>query len=580
MAIEATGFLTSYVLATPSWRRAGVHVESAPSFDAYDWDGHTSALGTPPLALGELDPEDPERIIARRELDGSQSPGSVGTSVWFEDVHTLPRLLDLGLVVSTQQIAVEVHNAYRRVAQSFTAWTNNAGAGVDLLGETFPTVFGPLEGSGVDLTVEVRTEGDPIVDSTLLFVWGATGTNVVSIRFTRVLPLALGNKLLIPEDEYEEILRFKTRVLGKPTGEEQRAKLRKNPRQEFEHLYRIDEGHERAAFDLKLENLQHRLWAVGIWEHETGLTVAAPAGSTSLQVASIAYADFRVGGTFAVFVEDEFFDIRAIVSLTEFSLEFDNPLDHSYEAGARVVPLAAARLSPIVEAVRYPVNLADVPLRFEIADNDRDLADDSGFSSLNGRVYFDGDNVQTDTNPDGVTRDFIVIDGDVGRVYLESSELFSRRGTLRTFLASDAATRWALRGALHYLAGKLRSFYAPTYRNDLLVSQTLVEDETRIFVHFAGYGANVAAAIHRRRIRIELVDGTVYHRVITGSEVSADGLFETLALDDSWPMTIEPEDVERVSFVLPMRFDTDDVRIRHRRGGTIRVALPAKVVFE
>lgn len=583
MAIVATGELLSYATATPSWRRAASWVHPVASHDPYDWDTHgDAALSTPALGLDTAGytQVDPTRVIAYRELDGATSVGIVSTSVWFEDVHTLPRAIELGLVIATREVSVEVYNAFRRESKSFTDWTNNDGPGIDLLGESFPTVYGPLEGSGETLTVEVLITGPPRVDSTLDFVWGAL-ENPVRITLSRVLPFAIGDKFLIPENEITELLVFRTNVLRLKTGKEQRIRVRKNPRQVFEHTYKIDDGLDRARLDLQLANLHHRLWAVGVWEHEVALSVAATPGDTTLQVPTTAYSDFRVAGSLAVFVEDSHYEIHSINSIGAGSLVLDDALENSYPVGARVVPLRSAYLSPNIDGVRYPKNLAEVDLRFEVADNDVDLADTSGFSSYGGKVLFDDFNFMGRTISDDLVREFQEIDPGVGARYVDSDWILSRQRSAKTFMTKTAADRWSVRGVVHALGGQLTSFYLPTFRDDIEVSDDLGSGESTISIFFAGYSANAAARTPKDVIRVTLVDGTTYDRAVTGYTEDITGDYETLTLDDTWPSTIDAADVQRVQFLQKVRFATDTIRFDHLRGGvSMRTSAPVIAVLE
>lgn len=577
---DGAQILNSIETGVTPGRRLLAYVVSLPSYSAHEWIAGDSVLGglPPSFEIGEA--VLPDFLFLERELSGEVRGDAVSTGVWFEDVHTLPRAIDLGLVLSTVETLVEVFNAYRRTPQTFDSFTNNGGPGIDLLGETLPTIFAAFTGSGETLTVEVTTEGDPVVDSTLIFGW-TIGNNTVTIEFTRVIPLATTRGLLIPEDRILEFLDSKTNVIEKATGREQRIKVRKNPRQLFEHQYKLNDELARSELEMKLAKNSHRLWAIGVWEHEVALAAAIAAGDTVISVGDTSFSDFRVGGTAAVFIEDGIFDLGALDAVGANSLTFSSAIENAYPAGARVVPMRACFIDQEIGGSRWPVNLSSLNLKFEVSDNDVDLADVSGFSSFNSKVLFDGYNYQGATAQEGLARQVTSIDSGSGLRYVDSQNLFARQTGMKTFLTKGRADAWALRGVLHALAGKLTSFYLPTFREDVELSQALVTGNDKLIIVWAGYTANMAGAQPKTSLRLVLLDGTTYDRNVLSTTEAVDKTTETLVLDASWPADIAIADVDRIMFLQKTRFDTDSVRLEHRRGGRVmRSAIPTRAVLQ
>lgn len=566
----------------PPWRRIGVYAQNQPAHDVWDWQPLDSVLGG--LGAGGSDPEvvDPVRVIAYRELNGAPRFDALPTSAWFDDVHTLPRAIDLGLVVATVRTLTEVFNAYRRVDQEWSSWTNYGGPGIDIVGETLPELFAPHSGSGLDVEVEVTTEGEPVVDSYMEYGWTTAGINVVTIRFTRVVPLSTSRGLLIPEDEIVELLKFRTGVLRRADGKEQRDRQRQHPRQEFEHVYKIPNELVASELRLKLANLQHRLWSVGVWEHEVYTTVDVTAGDTVLTVGPTTnFSDFRANGTCAIFIEDGPFDIRGIDSVTASTVVLSNGLQYSYPAGSRVVPLRAAWLDAEIEGARFPVGMESVPLRFEVEDNAVDLADVSAWPSYLGKVLLEGFNFQGRTAPVGLSRLFRELDGLVGKRYRESDERLSRVTGQQVFLTKTREANWNVRQLLHAIGGRHQSWYTLTFREDLRLFQKLDEDDDRLYIEYTGYSENAQGRTPFDQVRVLLKDGTTYDRGVLEFGVDPSGESETLVVDAVWPTTIEVEEVDRVMFIFKVRFDSDTIRIQHRRGGVVmRTSAPVIGVLE
>lgn len=567
MAISDDGaeIQSVYELATPSWRRVLIHVQTSPTFDVYEWLPESTVLGGLPAGFSDAENDDPSRVIAGRELNGEARDDSVSTSVWFEDVHVLPREIRLGVIGGVTDTVMEIVNAYRRTDQTWNSWTNNDGPGIDVVDEpSLPTTiaaFTQLE----DVKVRFLLEGDAVVDSTIDFTWGV-GVCPVVIEFTRVVPFATTQGVLIPEDEIDETMVFLTDVLEK-AGKEQRIRLRKNPRAILSHRYLIDDDRRRSEIDRKLAASQTAQWACPLWEHEVRLEADASAGATTITVSSTDFRDYRIGGLVLIFVPDGDYEIRTIDAKTSTTITLASGLTSSYSIGARVVPVVPARLRPNLEGVRYPVNLGELAIDFEVLDNDIDIADSSAFSSFNGKVLLDDFNAQRSTTRDGLATTFYEIDSQTGVRYITAFEPRSRNTRSKTFFAVGPEARWNVRRLLHELGGRHLSFYLPTFREDLVLADGLVTGTDKITVSWSGYLQDVNAQEPNAALRVELNDGTTYDRTILSVVESADRSTETLTLGDTWPADVAIEDVYRIMFIQKVRFDSDTIRIQHQRGG-------------
>jgi hypothetical protein len=554
-----------YGLGTPSWRRISLHVETSPTFDAYEWLPESTVLGGLPGAFSDAANDDPTRVIAGRELNGQVRDDSVSTSIWFEDVHVLPRVIRPGIIGGVTDTVMELVNAYRRTDQTWNSWTNNDGPGIDIVDEpSLPTTIAAFTQLD-NVKVRFLLEGDAVVDSTIDFTWSA-GVCPVVIEFTRIVPFATSQGVLVPEDEIDESMIFLTDVLDK-AGKEQRIRLRKNPRAILSHRYLIDDDRRRSEIDRKLAAAQTAQWGCPLWEHEVRLAVAASAGSSTITVNSTEFRDYRVDGLVLIFVPDGDYEIRTINSLTSTTLTLASGLSASYPVGARVVPVVPARLRPNLEGARYPVNLGELNIDFEVLDNDVDIAETSAFSSFNGKVLLDDFNAQRTTTRDGLATTFYEVDSQTGVRYITPFEPRSRNTRSKSFFAIGPEARWNVRRLLHALGGRHISFYLPTFREDLVLSDALVSGSDKMTVFWSGYLQDVNVQEPNAALRVELNDGTTYDRTITSASEAPDQSTETLTLGDTWPSDVAIEDVARIMFLQKVRFDSDTIQIQHQRGG-------------
>ncbi|SFB65560.1 hypothetical protein SAMN04244574_04842, partial [Azotobacter beijerinckii] len=130
------------------------------------------------------------------------------------------------------------------------------------------------------------------------------------------------------------------------------------------------------------------------------------------------------------------------------------------------------------------------------------------------------------------------------------------------WLGMGRAERGALRSLLYALRGRQVPVWLPTHAADLEPVATVTAVATTLDVANVGYTRFGQSRPGRRDIRIELWDGTAFHRRITGSsELSAD--VERLAIDSPLGVQVEPAEVLRISWLTLCRLDSDSLEIHH-----------------
>lgn len=500
---------------------------------------------------------------------------------WFETFHVIPRRLDLGNILSTQQNSFEVYSAFRRVAHDWDSFVNNAGAGVAMLNlPTFPKTFQPQSAGGLNLILEVSTAGVPNVDSTLDFVFDVPLTTLVPLTLKRVVLFAVQ-----PERPYAEFLEWLTDVIPHKDGSEQRISPRKNPRQIFEWSLVLEDGAERSRLHNILFDWQSRIFGIPIWHELTRATVAIPVGATTINVQTTSFADYRTTGSNLVLIyqDQTTFDVLPLSAIGATTLTLSSPTLNAFGVGALVCPLRTGRAKSSMSGGRFPSAAATLQARLTVEDNDVDLADASAFSTYKSKVLLDGFNGVRNTMPEVFQRSVLVVDGEVGLVSQGSSWDKGKRVTAKTFLAGGKQGTWEARGVLHTLRGRQVSFYLPSFSEDLTVTQSLNSGSATMTVTNVGYSQFVRERQPRNEVRVVFEDSVGQAPLLRTvlSSVEVDATEETLTLDDTWPSTFTAADVKRVEFVEKLRFDSDRIRFDHELGERLtRISAPVKTVFE
>lgn len=481
---------------------------------------------------------------------------------FFENFHVVPRSFDFGNILSTQTSPLDVFSGYRRDERTWSSFTNNAGAGTELLGiPSLPTTMYPLEGYA--MTLEVSTSGNPSVDDDLAFVFDFGGDTIN-------VPIVLNRIVLFPvkpEVPYTERLQFLTDVMPKESGKEQRIKLRKNPRQLFDWRVRIDDGtFDKGRMDTLLFDWQSRTWGVPIWHEATELSVAATAGDLTINVGTTADADYRVDELVMIYTDGENFDVQTIDSFTATTITLKNAILNSYAVGADVAPLRTANMKKQVGASRFRSADQELIASFRILDNDSDLADVTGWDTYNSKILLDTCNVMRGQSlEESYLRDIIVMDGSVGLTSQDSPWDNGKRSTTLTLRANSRAEVWDLRQLMHYLGGRQVSFYVPTFGQDLISTTALATASQDLVITNVGYTQFVRERQPRNHIWVRLVDGTVLTREITGA-VETSSTLETLTIDSPWGQDIALADIDRISYLEEVRFNSDTISIEYARG--------------
>lgn len=95
-----------------------------------------------------------------------------------------------------------------------------------------------------------------------------------------------------------------------------------------------------------------------------------------------------------------------------------------------------------------------------------------------------------------------------------------------------------------------------------------------------GYSQFVQNRVNRNIVRIELNDGSLLWRRITGS-TAIDALIEEITFSANWASTIQPEDIRRVDIVSHVRSASDTITIEHQNNlGHARINMPVVEVFD
>lgn len=474
---------------------------------------------------------------------------------YYYRIHISPQRLDLGNIVSIQTSPVSVWNAYLgpRTMASIDGTDENVLVEAAI---ALPAVFEALEEKTWD--VSVTPSGQPVLDAIVRWVFAAGDVAVLRITANRITAWAF-----VPDwaDGVLERLTWATDILQSESMVEQRRALRLAPRRELEAPMFV-EGRERQLLDLSLFGWGARIWALPIWHEIQLLTVAVPSGALSIPC-STEYLDFRSGGLAMLRGESAFSsETVEIDTVTAGGLLLKRATQQVWPAGTRLYPARSARLTqaPVLSRLNDQAIAADVSfLVTEVSDWPAVLPP----TLYRGRPVLEARPDESEDLTSTYERLLLTLDNGFSTPLTTDTANRSMPVHAHRWAELGRAERAAYRSLLYALAGRQVPVWIPTHADDLQLMATASALNTALDVAYVGYTRFAAGKVGRRDIRIELFDGTVFHRRITGS-IELDQQTERLAIDSALGVQVEPADVKRISWLALFRGNSDAVEIHHQ----------------
>jgi len=534
---------------------------------------------------------------AEAGVGSDDSDKAAGTIDWFEKVHALPRAkIEFGNIITAVTEEYEVYSSFRRATVTLSSVTNGTTPGTTLTDLTIPQDVepqtsildpastgnpGPTEVLGTLIKLEVTAEQDglPSFDGDITFNFSGANSPLISLSGQRIILIPLEY-----ESPMEEVLGFLTDIIGAIDGGEQRIALRANPRQEFLLKYSLD-GNDRQRMQALLMDWMDNSFGLPLWHEQVRLTAATIAGATSYPVSDADEVDFRVGGLAVVFTDANTFDVINITAKTSTTITAGDPAVNAYPAGTLFMPLRVVSIMRAVAGTRHANDLEDFQIAFQSNDDDTGaLTGDTTpgvWSTYNSKVLFDDCNMITGTMPQRFERKITRVDNATGRVTIKSNWEKYKRVAEKGIVAHNRAEIMKLRKLLIALQGRVKSFYIPTFINDLTVAADLQVSTNVMDINRIEYNRLIVNRAPKATFRITFTDDTQLVRTITASaDHPSDPTLERLTIDSNWPADRTVAEISRIEFYEQVRFDTDRFRLKYPRIGEAHLVAPVKAVFD
>jgi hypothetical protein len=477
---------------------------------------------------------------------------------FYNRIHVLPPLLNVGNLISVQVRTVDVWNAYA----GYRTLTGYAivGEGATLDG---PDIF-PMTFNGYQMTaweVSVLPSGPIAIDIDVTFNF--TGEPAATMTVT-------GNRVtawMIPPNWSSgvvERIEFRTDILKKFDGSEQRtALLADGAKWSWEFRWNAS-GAAMRLIENVLYQWAGQVWALPLFPQGQVLTGDLAPGATVINTPTTDL-DYHVGGLAFLHSIDrpEIYEAIEILSLTSSTITTARPLVGGWPIGTYIYPARVGRLQKTTPAQRFT--------GADLYGTAKFLLEEPLIRAPASETLYRSYPLQT-TKPEWAmdpsveyARKLVSIDLGIRRPAIDDTSglaepITAFRWTFTTRAAVEAFRRW-----LFARRGRQKAIWLPTFADDLVVKAPITSGDTVMDVQACGLANYVAAGVNRRDIRIEMKNGTVYYRR-TSEHRTVDATTERVTLSSPLGVNYVAADFAQISWMTLARLDADSTEIAHWTG--------------
>lgn len=480
---------------------------------------------------------------------------------YYYRIHITPSPLDMGFLVSTQVREVEVWNAWfqDRILSDIVEVSADGISYTDSGYIPPPDVtYHSLEAHVYSVTIS--DVGPATIDAELQWVFDSE-TAPLPITGVRVAAFPFHANWKVP---ISERLEWKTDVLKKRDGSEQRIQLRTYPRRSL----RADIGGlvvNRQYLGSLIRANQGLPYAVPLWGNQAVLTASAAVSDTDIYM-DTSTKQFQVGGQAILLHDPGNFEVITIDGVFSDHLEATYGLKNVWGAGSLAYPLRNARLPSQVTLAGPSGNAELTSLEFEFLLPEEFAEEVAPAATYAGQpVITDMPNWQGGRSR-SESRIMDTFDPDIGpKVWEDKSGRAFPFGDFSWFLYGRDRIDWFY-SWLASRKGRRVPVWVPTWRQDILLHSAIGPSDDFMKIQgnwFSAYQADLAT--HPLYLCIMLRDGSVFYRTVDRASKDPTGVdnvgFTNADGMDSLGVNVEPSQVYLICFMESCRLYADSIEI-------------------
>lgn len=382
---------------------------------------------------------------------------------------------------------------------------------------------------------------------------------------------------LVPnwQNDVDQTRAYKTDIFTSYSGKEKRRALRQTARREWSMTALVERDRMRHVNDIMSS------WTGGpvLLANPTKtqkLTGFLPAGTFITSVGAV--PDWLVAGAYVCLEYRREMHYRIVKEVRGFEIEFLNADGVSWPPGTKMRPLMFGRLTTGMKQRVYTDSVLSLVLEFSVdpgSETDLEGAQRTLFDSL--EVWDRPPNWREliDVTFDATTE---VLDFDRGRIRVVHPNDFSIRVQKNTYLNRNAAESSDIEGFFHRMRGQRGTFFMPTWTNDITLASgtALLDGDNLLTTEQIEIVQLLDNSPTHRRVMIRLKDGSIIYNRLDDVGAASSGYGNAWGLNyggpdafgealltfrDPWPRTIQPWEIDAISWLLPTRFASDSLTI-------------------
>lgn len=355
-------------------------------------------------------------------------------------------------------------------------------------------------------------------------------------------------------------------------GNEKRSKLKSWPRRSISWQSQISTNFQRNLFLRKIFFNFQNIFGVPLWPYETYLTQAASIGNTTIycNTVNLNFADDQI-----ILITSDFinYDYGIIASFNDTSITLTEGLVENFILGAKVYPVLQCRNSNTsninIDQITGKIAYTDVDFSEAYEEDQVYQPGSNGYPAYNGFYVFNTEPNWSSIQNINLTKPFEVLH-NIGIDTSYSYQLETDFSLTYKYSFYSLENCRKIENFFNDMAGKYGNFWLPTWGNDFVITDEVINSDTILKIENINYLDNwLTNDLVGRIIFIKSDTSEVYRKIIAAPNE------DEITLDSAVGIDISEQELKSIvsCFLLPVRFDIDELELNFTTNEILDVEL-------